>query len=213
FPGSIIGGEPGELSLSVVIFLILLFNIVMVILNFLSSRKANIKFEFLDIPTINVDLINIKGENIQAIKLPVEYISSIQDNDKYKEVRKRLFRIDFNDQNTERDGIYVFYGNTDKRIRLYIGQTGNILSRIKNHEKLKLQIYNNILIVTCSDDDFGGNILRELESRLIVSLKNNKKYHIDNNQEKNLMSLNYFDRDVVEKYHYLILKIILRSSF
>jgi len=172
-----------------------------------------IKFEILALPDINVDFIRLKGENIQAIKISAEmarHISTIQDDQIIQEMNQRIYEIDYEKQEIrEKDGIYIFIGYNDKQKRVYIGQSGRVIKRIENHEKLETGIYSTILIFTCSGDNFGGSILRELESRLIISLKEQKKLQVDNFQEKNYTPSDFFDSHIVERYHYLILETIL----
>lgn len=208
--------EPGE-SIeipTIYIFYMTLFIFIISILILVSDyRKNRIKFEILALPAINVDFIRLRGESIQAIKISAEmvrHISTIQDNQIIQEINKRIYEIGYEKQEIrEKDGIYIFIGYNDKPKRLYIGQSGRVINRIENHEKLETGIYNTIFIFTCSGDNFGGSILRELESRLIVSLKEQKKFQVDNIQEKNYTPSDFFDSHIVDRYHYLILETIL----
>lgn len=212
-PYSAAPGEPIEEAVIPPIYFLyqVLFIFIISILILISDyRKTRIKFEILALPDIEVDLINLKGEDIQAIKIPIELAKdflNIQDNQVNQEIRKRVFEIGKkNGEIREKDGIYIFIGFEYEQTRLYIGQSGTIINRIKNHDKLENQIYNIILIFTCPGDNFGGSILRELESRLILSLKEQGDFQIDNTQEKNKTPSDFFDSHIVDRYHYLILK-------
>lgn len=208
--------EPGELVEipTIFIFYIVLFFFIISILILISDyRKMRIKFEILALPHINVDFIRLKGENIQAIKISAKMarkISSIQDNRIVQEINKKIYEIGSEKQKIrEKDGIYIFIGYNDKQKWVYVGQSGRVIKRIGNHEKLETGIYSTILIFTCSGDNFGGSVLRELESRLIISLKEQKNIQVDNFQEKNYTPSDFFDSHIVDRYHYLILETIL----
>ncbi len=214
-PYAIASEPPEETTISSVYFfyqalLIFIFSLLIVIVDY---KKTRIKFEILALPDIKVDVINLKGENIQAIKIPFEQarqISTIQDDQIIQEINKRIYEFGYENQELrEKDGIYVFIGYNDNQRRLYIGQSGTIIKRIENHEMLDTGIYKTILIFTCSGDNFGGSILRELESRLITSLKKKKKIQLDNVQEKNFTPSDFFDSHIVDRYHYLILETLL----
>lgn len=174
--------------------------------------KSLIKYEIINLESLDIDVIKVKGEVIQVLKSSVDFIKNFQDQ--YNEVGYLISDIlfinnKFFNSNYEKDGIYVFFRSNNKK-EMYIGKSERILTRVKNHEKLKEDRFDNLLLFTCIDDNFGGSILKGLESKLIKTLKKKGIYQIDNKQEKSYSYVEYYDRYLIEKYHNLIIKIIDR---
>lgn len=78
--------------------------------------------------------------------------------------------------------IYILENIKNKKI--YIGETENLLKRIKDHIKDPNKDFNKIYVI--SSEQFEGNILLKLESKTIKKFKNSiNNYDVSNKNEEN----------------------------
>ncbi len=164
---------------------------------------------------INSDFYNIEGEVIQGLKIPVNFLSKIQDYDNIKikpEINKRLYKIGQNGEPIQKEGIYIFYDHITPSIKkkIYIGESNELLTRLKNHEKKKEGDFSSVLIIT-SLTDIGKDRLKVIESRLIGKFKDSPTLEALNKQEKTKFNIDIFDDSIVNKYLDIISDLIERN--
>ena len=164
---------------------------------------------------INSEFYNIEGEVIQGLKVPLDFLSTIQDYEKTRignELYKRLFKIGQDGESVQKEGIYIFCdaktSSTTKKI--YIGESNELLTRLNNHEKKKEGSFSSILIIT-SLTDVGKDKLKIIESKLINKFKNTHNFEVINKQEKTKFHVDIFDDSIVNKYLDIISDLIERN--
>lgn len=162
---------------------------------------------------INSEFYTIEGEIIQGIKIPVTFISRIQNYENAgirNELQKRLFKRSHYGELVQKGGIYIFCNSTIRSIKrqIYVGESNELVTRLKNHEKIEEGIFSSILIITSERDDIGKDMLKVLESKLIRSLKKHPTFEVTNKQEKTKFHVEFFDEPLVKKYYETILLLI-----
>jgi hypothetical protein len=162
---------------------------------------------------INLEFHTIAGEIIQSIKIPASFISKIQNYEKTgirSELQKRLFNRSQYRELVQKGGIYIFCDSTNRSIKrqIYVGESNELFTRLKNHEKIKEGIFSSIFIITSERDDIGKDKLKVLESMLIRSLKEHPAFEVTNTQKKTKFRVEFFDEPLVKKYYETILLLI-----
>ncbi|KKM07335.1 hypothetical protein LCGC14_1734940, partial [marine sediment metagenome] len=152
----------------------------------------------------DVVFLHIEGEVFQCITIPVDLISIIP-NHNDKRIRQlfteRLMIPGQNGELIEKGGIYVFFQTIKRPMtkKIYIGESINLITRLKNHPKKKEGSFSSILIIT-SLVSIGKEKLKVLESMLIEELKKNRDYDIINKQEQTNFHVDILEGDLIKKY-------------
>lgn len=165
---------------------------------------------------INVEFHTIEGDIIQGTKIPVSFLSKIQNYENVgirNELQKRFFKKSQYGELVQKGGIYIFCDSKNASIKrqIYVGESNELLTRLKNHKKTKEGNFSSILINTSLRDDIGKDKLKVLESMLIRSLKEHPAFEVINKQEKTKFQVDIFDEPVVKKYFETILHLIERN--
>jgi len=165
---------------------------------------------------INVEFHTIEGEIIQGTKIPVNFLSKIQNYDNIgikNEIKKRLFKTSQDGELVQKGGIYIFCDSKTPSIKrkIYVGESNELLTRLKNHKKTKEGNFSSILIITGLGDDIGKDKLKVIESMLIRSLKEHLAFEVINKQEKTKFQVDFFDESLVKKHYDTILDLIERN--
>ena len=165
---------------------------------------------------IGVEFHTVEGEIIQGIKIPVEFLSRIQNYENVgirNKIQKRLFKTSKYGELVQKGGIYIFYDPKIPSIKrqIYVGESNELLTRLKNHEKAKQGNFSSILIMTSSGNEIGKDKLKVLESMLIRSFKEHPAFEVINKQEKTKFQVDIFDEPIVKKYYETILHLIERN--
>jgi predicted GIY-YIG superfamily endonuclease len=123
------------------------------------------------------------------------------------------------DQDTKRPGVYVLTGPDpeDPTIRsVYIGESENVLYRLKQHEKDDDKgFFDYVAVITSTDENLTKGHIRYLESRLIAIAHQTKRATVDNNTRPELPPLPAADRDEMEVFleHLQMLLPVLGLNF
>ncbi len=165
---------------------------------------------------INVEFHTIEGEIIQGTKIPVNFLSKIQNYENLgirNEIQKRLFKKSQYGELVQKGGIYIFCDSKIPSIKrqIYVGESNELLTRLKNHKKTKQGNFSSILIITSLGDNIGKDKLKVIESMLIRSLKEHPAFEVINKQEKTKFQVEIFDEPLVKKYYETILHLIERN--
>lgn len=176
-----------------------------------SLNIANIRI--IRCKAINVEFHTIEGEIIQATKIPVNFLPRIQNYENVgirNEIQKRLYKISQYGGLVQKGGIYIFYDSTvpSYKRQIYVGESNELLTRLKHHKKTKQGNFSSILIITSVEDEIGKDKLKVIESRLIRSLKKHPEFEVTNKQENTKFQVGIFDEPLVKKYYEIILDLI-----
>ena len=158
----------------------------------------------------------VDGEIIQGIKIPVNFLSKNQNYDNIKignEIKKRIFKTSQDGELVQKGGIYIFCDSKTPTIKrkIYVGESNELLTRLKNHEKTKEGLFSSILIITFLGDDIGKDKLKVIESMLIKALKKHHVFEAINRQENTRFQVDIFDESLVMKHYDTILDLIERN--
>lgn len=108
----------------------------------------------------------------------------------------KLFSEEINTQ-----GVYFLIGyevETGKQV-VYIGEAENVWDRLKNHDSQK-DFWNEVIIFTSKDDNLTKSHIKYLESRLIETASQTKRYGLKNGNFPTLSSLPLPDKDAMEEF-------------
>lgn len=160
----------------------------------------------------DVEFLHIDGEVFQCMTIPVELISIIpnHNDERIRQVfTERLVISGQNGELIEKGGIYVFFQTIKHAMprKIYIGESINLITRLKNHPKKKEGSFSSILIITCLNN-IGKEKLKVLESMLIGELKKKHNYDIINKQEQTNFHVDILEGDLIKKYLKIILDLI-----
>lgn len=108
------------------------------------------------------------------------------------------------DPDTKRPGIYVLTGSDpqDQSVRkVYIGESENVLNRLRQHEKADdKDFFDYVAVITSADENLTKGHIRYLESRLIEIAHETKRATVDNGTRPELPALPPADRDEMEVF-------------
>lgn len=177
-----------------------------------TSKNKILQFEKSKCEGTDVVFLHIKGEVFRCITIPVKLISKIpnHNDERIKKVfTERLMMSGQNGELIEKGGIYVFFHTIKPTMmkKMYIGESINLITRLKNHPKKKEGSFSSILIIT-SLNSIGKEKLKVLESMLIGELKKNSNYDIINKQEQTNFHIDILEEDLIKKYLKIILYLI-----
>ncbi len=123
------------------------------------------------------------------------------------------------DSDIKRPGVYALTGTDpdDASARaVYIGESENVLARLKTHEKDDDKVFfDTITIITSTDENLTKGHIRYLESRLIEIAHQTRRATVSNGTRPDLPPLPAADRDEMEVFleHLQMLLPVLGLNF
>jgi hypothetical protein len=123
------------------------------------------------------------------------------------------------DLDTKRPGVYVLTGPDPDGVdtgKVYIGESENVLNRLKQHEKSDSKdFFDTVTVITSTDENLTKGHIRYLESRLIEIAYQTKRATVDNDTSPGLPPLPLADRDEMEVFldHLQMLLPVLGLNF
>ena len=177
------------------------------------SRIPSVTITIRIFKDINVEFYTVEGELIQGLKIPVNLLLKIQNYDNIgirSKIKNRLFKTSQYGELVQKGGIYIFCNSKTHSIKrkIYVGESNELLTRLKNHKKTKEGSFSSILIITSVGDDIGKDKLKVIESMLISSLKEHHIFEVINKQKKTKFQVDFFDESLVNKHYETILDLI-----
>jgi hypothetical protein len=109
-----------------------------------------------------------------------------------------------NDSDIQKPGVYILVGldpDDASRQIIYIGESENVLERLKQHEKKEENaIFDYVAVSTNKDDNLTKGHIRYLETRLIRIALETKRATLTNGTHPEEPSLPHADRDEMEVF-------------
>ncbi len=133
-----------------------------------------------------IKFAEVVNQTIQTLSCPRTKISELN----------KHFSKEINTQ-----GVYFLIGyeaESGKQI-VYIGEAENVWDRLKNHD-YKKDFWNEVILFTSKDDNLTKSHIKYLESRIVQTAIQTKRYGIKNGNNPTLSSLPLPDRDAMEEF-------------
>lgn len=98
-----------------------------------------------------------------------------------------------------RPGVYVLLGSDESAPLAYIGESDDILARLKAHLVQK-EFWNELIVFTSKDDHLTKAHVEYLEHRLVALAKEANRFELDNGNVPAAPSLPRGDQDGLDEY-------------
>jgi len=103
-------------------------------------------------------------------------------------------------EESKKPGVYFLFGiDEDGNESVYIGEAENVLDRLFNHISNK-EFWNEVIFFTSKDENLTKAHVKYLESKLILLVKNAKRYKIMNGNEPQQSTLPRGDKDAIQEF-------------
>lgn len=133
-----------------------------------------------------IKFAELVNQTIQALSCPRNKLSDVN----------LYFQSEINKQ-----GVYFLfgYGESSLNSKVYIGEAENVWERLKSHD-LKMEFWNEVIIITSKDNNLTKSHIKYLESRLVENCKEADRYILANSNSPTQSSLPLPDKDSMEEF-------------
>lgn len=132
--------------------------------------------------SLELFFVNGKPDGMLTAQIPFQWTGHILVIHR-SQLKEALIR-----KECDRTGVYILLGEKDNEPEVYIGETEEIRSRIKQHAQKK-DWWTSAVIITDSDDQLNKAYVKYLESRLIEIATKLNKVKLDNSSAPPIPSL------------------------